>query len=282
MRGACVLTALANYRKALCSGDLPCDVFGSKKRVLCSTGFKYHLHSCRIPKKHKDSYRIYDPYLNKHCIVACRGHFFSMDIVDDDNNVLPFDALEGGLERCIDLAKEKTMPQLGYLTTSDRDTCAKNRDLLIRAGGKKMLKALERIESSVALICLDETNTTKSDDFTNEIWHGGYGLYMNRWFDKPVQLICESNGRVAYYAEHSMLDGMQRARLCHDIDETQYETLSNVPVDRNVKIPFVYNVFEDTVNEKDEGFKEIHHAIQKGEHQEVWHFEEAKWISIDL
>jgi carnitine O-acetyltransferase len=269
MRGACILTIIAQYRSKLCSGQLPLDVSGTKRKPLCSTGFKYQLHSCRIPMKYKDKFRLYDPSLHKHCIVACRGHYFSMDIVDENNNPLPLHELEMGLEHCIELAKAKPVLQFGFLTTTDRNSWANNREMLVLVGGERMIKALEKIESSAALICLDDTAPTSLQECAPIYWHGGHDPnMMNRWFDKPVQIICQNNGKAAYLAEHSMLDGMQVDKFCDQINKSKYSVLSTSIDLSNSKcttkqMPFISNIFEDVVGSAI-AYEKINHAIEKG------------------
>ena len=114
-------------------------------------------NACRIPRKEQDTYRIYDPSLHTHVIVACGGQFYAFDFVNESGDPLPLSVLEDRLQMCAKMSKGGTkLPFLGYLTSDDRDKCAQARDELIRVGGEKMERALEILESGAVLICLDE------------------------------------------------------------------------------------------------------------------------------
>ena len=157
-RGASMLHAAAEYRKMICSGTFPYERVGRKepKIPLCSVAFKYMFNSCRIPKRGQDTYKMYDPSLHKHCIVARKGHFFSIDFVDDNGDPLPIEVIEQNLEKCIALADESETPLLGWLTSSDRDSWADWREKLLDNFGTDMTKALEKLESGALLLCLDD------------------------------------------------------------------------------------------------------------------------------
>ena len=179
LRGASILTAVAEHRRMVCSGSLPHDRIVRKGRgkdattteqPLCSVAYKYMFHACRIPRKGLDTYRIYDPNRNRHCIVACRGQFFSFDFVNMKGNPLSLHVLEDRLRRCVELAtstikavspsstttKITSPPPLGLLTTADRDSWANARVELLRVGGKGMKSSLEILESGALLLCLDD------------------------------------------------------------------------------------------------------------------------------
>ena len=157
LRASSLLYSAAKFRKLVATGELPFEAIGKNKTPLCSVAYKYMFNACRIPRKEQDTYRIYDPALNTHVIVACGGQFYSFDFVNEDGDPLPISVLEDRLQQCVELSKEgTTLPFLGYLTSDDRDNCAEAREELIRVGGVKMEKALKVLESGALLICLDE------------------------------------------------------------------------------------------------------------------------------
>eukprot|EP00984_Skeletonema_dohrnii_P026496 scaffold15855_cov78-Skeletonema_dohrnii-CCMP3373.AAC.1 len=106
-------------------------------------------NACRVPRKGEDSYKIYDPALNTHAIVAVNGKFYSIDFVEKESGEpLPLKVLEDRLQQCVEMSKSgPSMPMLGYLTSDDRDICADARESLLRAGGSKMEEALKVLES---------------------------------------------------------------------------------------------------------------------------------------
>ena len=190
-----------------------------------------------------------------------------MDFVDDCDNPLPLSQLENGLQLCIDLAKgNQNEPQLGFFTTSDRDQWAKNRKLLLSEGGEAMADALETIESAAAMICLNEESSSVAlDDFGPDYWHGGKTSTMNRWFDKPIQIVCQGNGRLAYMGEHSIVDGMPTMELCDRINEAKYSMLSSGS-QKSEDVPFIAAVFDESRNpvKTSHTFQD---ALEKGQQQ---------------
>lgn len=157
LRASSLLYSSAQFRKLVATGELPFEVIGKAKTPLCSVAYKYMFNACRIPRKEQDTYRIYDPALHTHVIVACGGQFYSFDFVDEKGDPLPLNVLEERLQRCVELSKGGAkLPFLGYLTSDDRNKCAEAREELIRVGGEKMVKALEVLESGALMICLDE------------------------------------------------------------------------------------------------------------------------------
>jgi len=249
MRGAAVLHAIADYRKLVCSGSLQNESIRKEKKdqiPLCSTTFKYMFHGCRVPRRNQDTFHIYDPSLYKHCIVAYRGQFFSMDFVDDCNDPFPVVMLERGLEHCIKLARElENDTKLGVLTTSDRDSWADAREELLRVGGVQMEIALEKLESGAILLCLDDEAPVSMRQCANIYWHGGGKSGENRWHDKSIQILCQTNGKVGFLGEHSMSDGMPAVGLCSHILRTKYQHLLQIEHTFGANVmPPIQNVFE--------------------------------------
>ena len=232
MRGATILQAVGEYRRRVCSGSLPCEMIGRKdpKTPLCSAAFKYMFHACRIPARSQDAYRMYDPSRHRHCVVANKGYFFAVDFVDGDGDPLPFCILEERLQRCVDMAEEmqqsmrgtRTVPRIGLLTASDRDSWADVRGRLLDAGGEPMGRALERLESGAFLLCLDDNEPLSLRQCGINYWHGGAESGRNRWFDKSMQFVCTRNGKVGFIGEHSMMDGMPAVNLCAHVVNTKY------------------------------------------------------------
>jgi carnitine O-acetyltransferase len=253
LRASSLLYSSAQYRKLVATGTLPHEAIGKAKTPLCSAAYKYMFNACRIPRKEQDTYRIYDPALNKHVIVACGGQFYSFDFVDENGDPLPLTVLEDRLQRCEELSKGggSKLPFLGYLTSDDRDKGAEARDELIRIGGQKMEKALEILESGALLICLDANEEPTSKKQVSEImWTGGLTCGHNRWHDKSIQIICTNNGKAGMAGEHSMMDGMPVVGYCDFITKKTYGELAaesasgqgHESAEKNVK-----NIFADCV-----------------------------------
>mmetsp|Transcript_39685 Transcript_39685/g.119244 ORF Transcript_39685/g.119244 Transcript_39685/m.119244 type:complete len:785 (-) Transcript_39685:371-2725(-) len=232
-RGAAMLFASSEYRKLVCSGSLPCESVGRRdpKTPLCSVAFKYMFNACRIPRRGRDGYRMYDPSLCRHAVVARRGRFYAVDIMDGrTGDPLPVRVIEERLGRVVrmadDAAAEKggkdNMPMMGWLTSSDRDSWADAREELIRAGGDKMERALEVLESGSVMLCLDDEEPTSRKQCGELFWTGSLRSGHNRWFDKSIQLLATNNGKSGMCGEHSMMDGMPVVGMMDHVTGTTY------------------------------------------------------------
>ena len=224
-RGAAIMSSVAEFRKQICSGSFPAEQIGRKTMTpLCSVAFKYMFNAARVPKRHQDSYRIYDPSLLSHCIVARKGHFFAVDFVDPQTgDPLPLATLELSLQECIAKADAGSALELGWLTSNQRDACADARDALLQAGAGD---AIVSLESGAFLLCLDDEEPVSRKQCGELFLHGGETSGMNRWFDKSIQFFCTNNGKAGYLGEHSMMDGMPCVALANHVTSQTYETVS--------------------------------------------------------
>ena len=82
---------------------------------------------------------------------------------------------------------------------------------------------LDRIETSLFALCLDDSSPNTLDERFRDILHGDG---KNRWFDKSFQFIVGRNGRFGVNGEHSGLDGYPVHRLIRFIYD-QSESLSS-------------------------------------------------------
>jgi carnitine O-acetyltransferase len=225
-RAAALLTACGEFRKLVCSGQLPAETIGrgDKAKTLCSTAYKYMFHACRIPLEHQDSYKIFDPSLYHHAIVACNGHFFSIDLIDPET-AEPYhvETLESAISNCLKQAELMgDGPFLGWFTSWNRDDWAKTRKLLLETGGEEMRNALEKLESGAVLLAMDDERVVSRAECGEWLLHGGLSNGKNRWFDKSIQIIVGSNGKAGLQGEHSMMDGMPMVSLADRMTKTSY------------------------------------------------------------
>lgn len=70
--------------------------------------------------------------------------------------------------------------------------------------------ALEAIEASSFVVCLDDGSPVTLEERAHQFWHGDG---CNRWYDKPLQFIVCENGSSGFQGEHSMMDGTPTHRL---------------------------------------------------------------------
>ena len=97
--------------------------------------------------------------------------------------------------------------ELGWLTSSDRDSWADAREEILRVGGMEMQQALEWLESGALLLCLDDDDVEpfSKKQCADVFWTGDLASGGNRWFDKSIQLFCTKNGKAGLQGEHSMV-----------------------------------------------------------------------------
>lgn len=232
-RGAAMLTAVADYRHSVATGQLPAEQVGrgAKKTPLCSVAYKYMLNACRIPGIDQDSYRMYDPAVHHHAVVARHGYFFAVPLVDPaTGHCWPLHVLERHLEECRVRADQMQAasasapgtqpPKLGWLTSSNRDDWARARHVLCQDPATE--QALELLESGAVLLCLDDVEPVSRQECAS-LFCFGQGQGANRWFDKSIQLFCTNNGRAGLMGEHSMMDGMPVVGLANRITELTYD-----------------------------------------------------------
>ena len=222
-RAASILYACGQYRNIVTSGRLPPETLGKRKTPLCMTAFKYMFHACRIPRPHQDSYRIYDPNCYQHAVVACRGHFFTIPLIDSETGEpVSVESLEFHLNQIVTAAESsEEAPGLGYLTGDNRDIWADARSALLDCPG--MPEALEMLESGCVMLNLDQKNGTPTVSRAQCGRQFLHGDGFNRWFDKSAQLIVCPNGKAGLLGEHSMMDGMPMVGLANHIVNTSYE-----------------------------------------------------------
>jgi len=223
-RAASILYASGQYRNIVTSGRLKPDTIGRNKTPLCMTAYKYMFHACRIPRQSEDRYRIYDPHVYKHAVVAYKGRFFKIPLIDNvTGEVICVSTLETNLKLIMESNYElSAITELGYLTSDQRDVWAKARAVLLDCPG--MPAAMELLESGCVLLNLDTTNPVSKAQCGRQYLYGnGY----NRWFDKSVQLVVCPNGKAGLIGEHSMMDGMPMIGLAKHIVNTSYEQALN-------------------------------------------------------
>ena len=254
-RGAALLYAAAEFRKMICSGSYPQERAGRNEpqTPLCSVAFKYMFNACRIPRREQDTYRIYDPSMHRHCIVARKGHFFAIDFVDESGDPLPVQFMEQRLEECIALADtEGNVPMFGWLTSSDRDSWADAREELLNTYGSDMKHALEKLESGALLLCLDDESPLSQKECADLFLTGNLNSGNNRWFDKSIQLFVTNNGRAALQGEHSMMDGMPVISLTNYITNQTYSDAKRKSGNQDVhsssrKVESIFSKFREDI-----------------------------------
>ncbi|GKZ01379.1 carnitine O-acetyltransferase mitochondrial [Mayamaea pseudoterrestris] len=226
-RAAALLQAAAVFRHQVCSGQKPADIVGRppQQTPLCSVAFKYMFHATRVPQREQDVYELHDPSRHSHVIVSRHGQFYSMPFVNvETGEPYSLKAIQKGLERIVQMASHNShVPQLGWMTSMNRDDWADAREQLIDAGGQAMLDALNHLQSGALLLCLDDESPVSRNETAKLLLWGGNSSGKNRWFDKSVQIIVSENATAGFMGEHSMMDGMPCVGLADIMTRMTYD-----------------------------------------------------------
>ena len=90
-----------------------------KKVPICMDSYQYMFNCCRIPEKPADFPRKFAPE-NKHLVVVRKGQFYKV-VHEVDGKQLSTREFEEQFRRVLELAKGKSVPAVGALTSENRD-----------------------------------------------------------------------------------------------------------------------------------------------------------------
>ncbi|KAI8100030.1 acyltransferase ChoActase/COT/CPT [Halteromyces radiatus] len=205
-RAAAMTTAALEFKQQIVNQTLEPEY--AKGEPMCMDSYKYMFNNCRMPKKPSDYEAIYDPSKHSHIIAMRKNKFYVIDTIHDGQQ-LSTSELEQQFQRVIDLAGEEKGSAIGALTAENRDIWTDSRELLLAAHPNNK-NALNQIESSSFVVCLDDSTPVTRDEAVRECWHGDG---RNRFYDKPLQFIVFDNGKAGFMGEHSCMDGTATCRL---------------------------------------------------------------------
>ncbi|RUS16391.1 hypothetical protein BC937DRAFT_91265 [Endogone sp. FLAS-F59071] len=205
-RAASLVTAALEFRKQVVNQTLEYE--HAKNDPLCMYSYKWMFNACRMPAKPSDYEMAFDPATNNH-IVAVRHNQFYVIETQHDGRQLSTAELEVQFAGVLAQAGDKKDPSIGVLTSENRDVWTDYRDLLIKAHPAHKA-ALEKIESSIFLVCLDDTAPVTRDELSRACWHGDG---RNRYYDKSLQFIVFENGKAGFMGEVWFKNGGLRLTL---------------------------------------------------------------------
>jgi carnitine O-acetyltransferase len=123
-------------------------------------------------------------------------------------------SLKRALQSCVDQSSQQSqlVPELGWLTATDRDSWSQTYDLLLSSGNSAVEAALHDLQSAQFVLCLDQNNAPLTDtQHAAQLWHGDLVNSANRWMDKTIQITVNTDGDMGYLGEHAMMDGVSRS-----------------------------------------------------------------------
>ncbi|CAO3616295.1 unnamed protein product [Cunninghamella echinulata] len=205
-RAAAITTGALEFKQQVVNQTLEPEY--AKGEPMCMDSYKYMFNNCRMPKKPSDYEAIFDPVQHNHVIAIRKNKFYVIDTIHDGKQ-LSTNELQQQFQRVIDMAGDEKGDAIGVLTAENRDNWTDARELLLAANPSNK-NALNQIESSSFVICLDDSTPFTRDEGIRECWHGDG---RNRFFDKPLQFIVFENGKAGFIGEHSCMDGTATCRL---------------------------------------------------------------------
>ena len=187
------------------------DVFQRNKPPLCMAQYDNLFGTARIPGIRCDSFQ--RAKNSEHIVVIRRDTFYTLKLLPGDK--LP--TVEA-LAQQIDWILENTYkgePPVGVLTALPRERWATVRSYLTNLDAQNA-HSLELLDSALFVVCLDEITPPDLETLARTAFTGDGG--RDRWFDKPIRLIFNSEGQFAVAIEHSNVDGYPVARLINEVN----------------------------------------------------------------
>lgn len=203
-RAAAISSAILDFKKQVDEGSLEPEYM--RKLPMAMSSYHWMFNACRIPAKPADYPVKYDYKKHSYILVIRKNQFFKVPH-EVNGKQLNTAELEEQFRRIYQSAVKA--PAIGILTTEDRDTWTDMRERLLKTSPKNQV-ALEAIEASSFVVCLDDASPVTLNERAHQYWHGDGS---NRWFDKPIQFIINDNGTSGFTGEHSMMDGTPTHRL---------------------------------------------------------------------
>ena len=238
-RAAAITSAVLEFKKQVDAGTLEPEYM--KKLPISMESYQWMFNACRIPAEGRDYPVKFEPAKNKHIVVVHKNQFFKVMHEVGGKQLSPAE-FEQQFKRIYEIAQKS--PAIGALTSENRDVWTQARKHLLEADSSNRT-SLETIESASFVICLDDAAPVTLEERAHQYWHGDG---QNRWYDKPLQFIINSNGTSGFNGEHSMMDGTPTHRLndylnmlifTNKLDFSNPSVRSNLPDPQSIK--FVLN-----------------------------------------
>jgi carnitine O-acetyltransferase len=258
-RAAAITTSALEFKKQVDAGTLEPEYM--KKLPICMDSYKWMFNASRVAAKPADYPVKFSAEENKHIIAIRKNQFFKIQH-EVNGKQLNTSELEQQFKRVYELAQR--VPAVGALTSENRDVWTDARDILLKASPKNK-DALEAIESSSFVVCLDDAAPVTLEERAHQYWHGDGA---NRWYDKPLQFIVNDNGTSGFMGEHSMMDGTPTHRLNDYVNDLIFGNkldFSDPSIRSNLPEPQVlkFDITKEVQSEIDRATKDFNDVISK-------------------
>lgn len=228
-RAAAITSAVLEFKTQVDNRSLEPEYM--RRLPISMESYQWMFNACRVPGEKVDYPIKYSHKDHNYIIVIRKNQFFKV-MHELNGKRLNAAELEKQFRRIYERAEK--MPAVGALTTENRDVWASARSVLFSAHPSNAT-ALETIQASSFVVCLDDAAPVTLEERAHQYWHGDG---CNRWFDKPLQFIVNDNGTSGFVGEHSMMDGTPTHRLndhtnmlifTNKLDLTDPSTRSDLP-----------------------------------------------------
>ncbi|GBC09236.1 hypothetical protein RclHR1_08700004 [Rhizophagus clarus] len=180
----------------------------TRQGPLCMNQYKKQFSTTRIADSPADRSISYWPATAKHIIVLFRDQIFKVQVLGEGGARVTIKDIERQLKSIVEQTSNTNELQLpiGLLTAEHRDTWATARKAL-ESQSSENRSNFEAIDTALFSVSLDDYSTDSNIDISHHnLFHAFNG--RNRWFDKSLQLIVQSNGRAGVNGEHSPADAV--------------------------------------------------------------------------
>ena len=160
---------------------------------------KHILGTTRVP--HKGCDELTYSLSSQHIVVMRRGNLYLVNVQLENGLPVPADQLYSDLLAIVQNPSPSSSHSVSYLTATNRDSWADAREEMMNNVHNAC--ALEKIESALFVVCLDDHQPATVLDRDYAFIHN-YGA--NRWFDKSLQIVVSPNADAGIIFEHSWGD----------------------------------------------------------------------------
>jgi carnitine O-acetyltransferase len=149
----------------------------------------YRFNGTRLPTIPSDTAAKYPAHENNHVIFIRQNRLYEVPLVINGKELSTAE-IEALIEQVVSSSAQSqkehgTAPAVGTLTSENRDTWTKAREHLLSLGEVNK-KTLQRIDSAIIVVPLDDISPSSREELSWGCWVGGG---RNRWYDKHQ---CES------------------------------------------------------------------------------------------
>ncbi|GJJ15582.1 hypothetical protein Clacol_009860 [Clathrus columnatus] len=165
-RAATLIKALLPFKELVETQQLEPDTV--RNVPIAMSSYEWLFNSCRYPMKPSDTAKKFNPQTNQHVIFIRNNKFFEVPITQDGQTLSTLE-LEAQINKVIEFAKNDKAIPVGALTSETRDIWTNARQALIAASPVNAI-SLERIESAIIVVALDDRKPITREDISWQCW----------------------------------------------------------------------------------------------------------------